>query len=196
MEEKNKRKTESYNDKNINRSMDRNMDKTMNKTTHVVMTKNKKIAYRGMLTALAMVLSYLESFIPVFAAVPGIKIGLANIVTVFAIVRLGIIDAAVIGLIRIALSALLFGNPVMIIYSLSGLALSIAVMALVSRLPFFGTMGMSILGGVAHNLGQILVAAFIVGNTSILYYLGILLVVGAVSGAVVGIMAGVMLRKV
>ena len=69
-------------------------------------------------------------------------------------------------------------------------------MALASRLPFFGTMGMSILGGVAHNLGQILVAAFIVGNTSILYYLGILLVVGAVSGAVVGIMAGVLLRKV
>lgn len=196
MEEKNKRKTESYNDKNINRSMDRNMDKTMNKTTHVVMTKNKKIAYRGMLTALAMVLSYLESFIPVFAAVPGIKIGLANIVTVFAIVRLGIIDAAVIGLIRIVLSALLFGNPVMMIYSFAGLVLSIAVMALASRLPFFGTMGMSILGGVAHNLGQLLVAALIVGNTSILYYLGILLVVGAVSGAVVGIMAGVLLRKV
>ena len=161
----------------------------------IPMTKNRKIAYRGLLVALAMVLSYLESFIPVFAAVPGIKIGLANIVTVFALFKLGVIDAVVIGLIRVILSALLFGNPVMIIYSLAGLVLSITVMFIASKLPFLGTMGVSILGGVMHNLGQLLVAAFIVGNTSILYYLGILLVVGAVSGAVVGLMAGIIMKK-
>ncbi len=193
---KNKSENDTKTDRSPDRIIDNNMNKTVNKSARVVITKNRKIAYRGMLTALAMVLSYLESFIPVFAAVPGIKIGLANIVTVFAIVRLSIIDAAAIGVIRVVLSALLFGNPVMIIYSFAGLVLSIAVMALASKLPFFGTMGMSILGGVAHNLGQLLVAAFIVGNTSILYYLGILLVVGAVSGAVVGIMAGVLLKRV
>ncbi len=161
-----------------------------------IMSKNKKIAYRGMLTALAMVLSYLESFIPVFAAVPGIKIGLANIVTIFALYRLGVMDAAVIGLIRIVLSALLFGNPVMIIYSHAGLILSIAAMTLAKCLPFFGMMGVSVVGGVFHNLGQLLAAAFMIRSVSILYYLGILLAVGAVAGAVIGVISGIILKRI
>ena len=165
----------------------------MKQTGKKPLSKNKKISYRGMLTALAMVLSYLESFIPLFAAVPGIKIGLANIVTIYALYRLSVVDAAVIGVIRIVLSALLFGNPVMIIYSLAGLALSITAMFLCKALPFFGMMGVSIAGGVFHNMGQLLAAAFIVGNISILYYLGILLAVGAVAGAVIGIIAGVII---
>ncbi len=159
-------------------------------------SRNRRIVYRGAFAALAMVLSYLESFIPVFAAVPGVRIGLANIVTVFAIYSLGFFDAVIISVIRIVLSALLFGNPVMIIYSLAGMALSVTAMFLARKLPFFGKTGVSIMGGVFHNLGQLLAAAFLVGSIRILYYLGILLTVGAVAGAVIGLLAGVILNKI
>lgn len=161
-----------------------------------IRSKNRKIAYRGLLTALAMVLSYLESFIPVFAAVPGIKIGLANIVTVYAIFRLGFPDAAIIGIIRVVLSALLFGNPVMIVYSAAGLFFSLLIMFILSKLPFFGIMGVSVAGGVFHNLGQLAAAAVFAGSVSLMYYLWILLVVGAVSGGIIGVLAGIVIRKV
>ncbi|SEG01498.1 heptaprenyl diphosphate synthase [Eubacterium ruminantium] len=159
------------------------------------LNKNKRIVYRGALVALAMVLSYLESFIPVFVAVPGVRIGLANIVTVFALFKLGLLDALSIGIIRTILSALLFGNPVMIIYSLAGVVLSVFAMFLAKNIPFFGRTGVSIVGGIFHNLGQMIAASFFIGNERLLYYLGILLAIGAVTGAVVGLISGIIIEK-
>ncbi|SCW60172.1 heptaprenyl diphosphate synthase [Eubacterium ruminantium] len=160
------------------------------------LSKNKKIAYRGALIALAMVLSYIESFIPVFAAVPGVRIGLSNIVTVYSLYKLGLRDTIFIALARIVLSSLLFGNPVMIIYSAAGFIFAVIVMYLAMKLPIFGKTGVSVIGGIFHNLGQILVAAFMIGNMSLLYYLGVLLAVGAISGMIVGIISGIVIEKI
>lgn len=160
-----------------------------------ILSRNKRIARRGILTALALILSYIESFIPVSAAVPGVKIGLANIVTVYALERLGIKDTIVISLLRILLSTILFGNPAVMIYSLSGALLSIAVMSLLSRIPGFGIMGISVSGAVFHNIGQCAAAALLLSNLSIFNYLPVLLISGTAAGIVTGLIANLVLRS-
>ena len=160
------------------------------------MSKNKRIAYRGCLLALALVLSYLESLIPVFYGVPGIRLGLANIVTVYTLYRLSAADACFVSAGRILLSALLFGNVVTIIYSLAGAALSLGVMLLARPIPKLSAMGVSVLGGVFHNIGQVVAAAFLLETGGILTFLSVLLPVGAVAGAVVGVVAAILIRRV
>ncbi len=160
------------------------------------MSKNKRIAYRGVFIALGLVLSYLESFVPVSALAPGIKIGLANIVTVFSLYKLGTKDAIYISLGRIILSAVLFGGLVSGIYSLAGAALSMTVMIILKKIHFFSVMGVSIAGGVMHNLGQILLATLILNNKGLFYYMGILLITGSLAGTVIGILAGKMLKRI
>ena len=160
------------------------------------MRPNQRIAYRGCLLALALVLSYLESLIPVFWGIPGIRLGLANIVTVYTLYRLGAADAVFISLGRILLSALLFGNVTTMIYSLAGAALSLGVMLLAKPIPKLGAMGISMLGGVFHNIGQCCAAAILLRTGGILTTLTILLPVGAVAGAVIGVVAGILIIRV
>jgi len=159
-------------------------------------SRNQKIAYRGCLLALALVLSFLESLIPVFFGVPGIRLGLANIVTVYTLYRLSAPDACFVTLARILLAALLFGNVTTMIYSLAGAALSLGVMLPAKRLPFLSSMGVSILGGAFHNVGQLLAAALILNAKGVLSFTAILLPVGALAGGVIGVAAGVLIRKV
>lgn len=159
------------------------------------MRKNQKIALRGALIALALVLSYVESFIPVFVAVPGIKIGLANIVTVFALYRLNTRDAIFISLCRILLSAVLFSNLMVLVYSLAGAALSLLAMKLGMEIRQLSVTGVSILGGVFHNVGQVLVAAILLQNGNVFYYLAVLFISGTVSGILIGIFAGMILKR-
>ena len=160
------------------------------------MSRNRKIAYRGCLLALALVLSFLESLVPVFFGVPGIRLGLANIVTVYTLYRLSAPDACFVTVARILLAALLFGNVTTMIYSLAGAALSLGVMLLAKRLPFISSMGVSILGGTFHNIGQLAAAAFLLNTKGVISFGTILLPVGALAGGVIGTVAGILIRKV
>ena len=153
------------------------------------MTPAKRVAYTAICVALAMVFSYVETLIPINFGIPGIKLGLANLAIVFALYALGLPLAALISLVRILLSALLFGNIASMLYSLAGGFLSIIVMALLKKIKGLSQVGVSIAGGVCHNIGQILMAWFMLGSFKIIYYLPVLIISGAVTGLVIGVLA-------
>ena len=158
-------------------------------------TNTKRIAALALGISLAMILSFVESQIPPLAAVPGVKIGLSNIVTVVLIYTYGWRDAGIVSISRIFLSALLFGNAVALIYSLSGGALSFAAMLLAKRFLPFGTVGVSVLGGVMHNVGQVIAAMVVMESAGVAVYLVPLLVSGTVAGVAVGIAAGIIAKR-
>lgn len=157
---------------------------------------NKDIAITGVFIALAMILSYLESLVPIGFAVPGIKLGLANLVTIVALYKLGLRDTIIISLGRILLSGVLFGNMMIIIYSLAGAALSILVMVLVKKTKIFSTTGVSVCGAISHNLGQIIVAVISLENMNIMYYMLVLAIAGTVAGTVIGILSGMIIKNI
>ncbi|MBE5945489.1 MAG: Gx transporter family protein [Lachnospiraceae bacterium] len=159
------------------------------------MSKNKMTAMCGVFIALAMVLSYLENLVPINVAVPGVKLGLANLVTIVALVKMGIKPAVLISVGRIILSGILFGNVTVIIYSLAGAFLSILAMCIVRKIKAFSVTGVSICGAVFHNLGQIIVAALIMENANIMYYMIILALTGTIAGTLIGILASVILKN-
>lgn len=156
----------------------------------------RRIARYALLTALAMVLSWLEAMVPVSAAVPGVKLGLTNLVVIFALYRMGARDAAAISLVRVALAAMTFGNAYSFAYSLAGAALSLAVMAGLKRTGRFSILGVSIAGGVCHNLAQILVAMAVLGSGRIAWYLPALLVSGTLAGTAVGAVGGILTKRI
>ena len=140
----------------------------------------------ALLVALAMVLSWLESMVPLSLAVPGVNLGLANLVVIFALYKLGSRQAAAISLVRVLLVTFTFGNAFSFAYSLAGAALSFAVMVLLKRTGKFSLLGVSIAGGVCHNIGQILVAMAVLGTAELIWYLPALLVAGTVAGICIG----------
>lgn len=145
---------------------------------------------------MAMILSWVELLLPpVYSAVPGIKIGLPNIVIIFLLYRFGWRAAAGTSLVRICLSALLFGNPMTLAYSLAGGVLSLFVMCVLKKLNFFSSIGVSVAGGVFHNVGQIIMATLILGTAEIAYYLVVLAVTGTVAGIFVGLAADILNKK-
>ena len=156
----------------------------------------KRIALTGLLVAAAMVLSYVEMLIPVFVAVPGVKLGLPNIVIVFALYRLGFRPAVLISLIRVVLVAFTFGNAFSLVYSLSGAILSLVVMGLLKRSDALSVTGVSVLGAVSHNIGQILVAMIVLETGSLIYYFPVLLVTGVVAGVFIGLLAAVLTKRI
>ena len=156
----------------------------------------KKIALTGLLVAAAMVLSYVEMLIPVFVAVPGVKLGLPNIVIVFALYRLGFRPAVLISLIRVVLVAFTFGNAFSLVYSLSGAILSLVVMGLLKRSDALSITGVSVLGAVSHNIGQILVAMIVLETGSLIYYFPVLLVTGVIAGVCIGLLAAVLTKRI
>jgi len=153
------------------------------------------IALYGILIALAFILSWIETLLPnpLEGMVPGIKLGLANLVVIVALYRLGFWSAVTISLTRVLLAALTFGNFSMFFYSLAGAALSLLVMRLVKAFRCFGSAGVSISGGLAHNLGQIIVAMLVLGS-SLIYYLPYLILGGCISGFFIGLLAVLILR--
>ena len=154
------------------------------------------VAQLGMFIAVAMVFSYIESFIRIDIAVPGIKLGLANIVTIVVLCKLGLADAVLVSVLRIFLSSLLFGNFTVMIYSLAGAAVSILFMWISVKTGFFSTTGTSILGGVGHNIGQLIVAYLVIKNQNILIYAPVLLISGTVTGVLIGLAAAFVIRSV
>ncbi len=158
--------------------------------------KPRSIALLGICAAIAMVLSYLESLIPLSFAVPGIKLGLANIAVVFVLYKLGVKEAVLVSLIRIVWMAILFGNVMTLAYSVAGAVLSLTAMILLKRSERFSTVGVSVIGGILHNTGQILVAMLIMETAQIVYYLPILCVSGIAAGVAVGIVSAILVKRV
>lgn len=149
----------------------------------------KNVAYLGMYLALALICSYVESLIPFYFGIPGVKLGLTNIVVVLLLYTLGAKEAFLVSVVRIILAGFLFGNPFSILYSLSGGALSFLAMYLLKRTEKLKVVTVSVAGGVMHNTGQLIMAALVVENYHILYYIPVLLTAGFVTGFFIGILS-------
>ncbi|MDC7294174.1 Gx transporter family protein [Butyrivibrio sp. DSM 10294] len=160
------------------------------------MRKTSKLALYGVMTALAMILSFVESQIPAFVAVPGVKIGLTNIAVLVALYILGDKGALAINFVRIVAVALLFGNAMSLSFSLAGGMLATIVMILLKKLGRFSATGVSIAGGLCHNLGQIIMAMIILNTKAIFWYLPVLWLSGVLSGFVIGIIGALVIRRI
>lgn len=146
--------------------------------------------------SLAMVLAYLESLLPpIFNAVPGIKMGLPNLVIVFVLYRFGTGRAAIVSLVRLVAVAQLFGTPVTFAYSLAGAMLSLLLMAILKKTDLLSPVGVSVAGAVAHNLGQILMAMYLLGTAELGYYMVVLAVTGTISGIFIGLGGGLLIKR-
>ena len=158
--------------------------------------KTKKLTVLSLCIAIAMVLSFIESQIPAFVAIPGVKAGLANIAVVYALYKLGWKEAILVSMVRVVLVSLLFGNFMSLFYSLAGAALSLIGMIVLKKTDSFSCVAVSVTGGVLHNIGQILIAGIILETDVLRYYLPFLLVSGTIAGIIIGILAAYLVRRV
>ena len=156
----------------------------------------KQLVTLSALIGVAMILSYIESMIPPLVAVPGVKIGLSNIATVFALYALGWPYAIIVSVVRVFLSALLFGNFVSLIYSLAGATLALSLMIGLKFIESFSSVGVSVAGGVGHNAGQIIAACIVMKNGAISLYIIPLIISGTIAGVVIGLIAGSLVERV
>lgn len=148
----------------------------------------KKTAHMGLFLALSMILSYVESLIPFSFGIPGIKLGLANLVVVLMLYEMGAKEALGVSVLRIVLTGFLFGNGFSILYSLAGGLLSFLGMVLLKKTDF-KCITLSTAGGILHNIGQVIVAAIVVSNYYIFYYIPVLLIAGAITGFINGLIS-------
>ena len=155
----------------------------------------KRIATYGMLIALAFVLSYLESLLPSFVAVPGVKLGLTNLVVMVALYRMKPVDAITINIIRIILVGLSFGNAFSLIYSIAGGVLSFIVMYLLKKSNHFSAIGVGVGGAVAHNMAQLFVAAIVMQTAGVVFYLPVLIISGLIAGIAIGVLCGLIISR-
>lgn len=169
-----------------------NTEATKNNRPH----STRSVAFCGMFTAVAIVMGYIESFIVIPGLLPGMKLGLANCVILFVLMGYGFGSAALVSLVRIIAVNSLFGNMTAAVFSLVGAALSILVMSMLKKSGRFSMVGISLAGGVAHNLGQVLVAMIIFENVGMFCYFPALIVTGIAAGVFVGILAGLVYAKV
>lgn len=149
---------------------------------------SKKIAYCGLLTTVALLLSYVERMLAIPMIVPGMKLGLANVAVLIALYILDNKTAFSISILRILISALLFTGFASFLYSASGALLSFTVMAFCKKTNIFSMIAVSILGGISHNIGQIIIACIIVENIGLFYYMPFLIILGIATGFITGIL--------
>lgn len=158
--------------------------------------KGARLASFGVFVALALIFSYIETLIPFQIGIPGVKLGLANIVIVIALYRMPPGEVVTLSVVRVLLSGFLFGNMMSILYSLAGGLLSLAVMWGLKHLKAVSILGVSIAGGVFHNLGQLLAAALVVETYGVFSYVPVLLISGLITGLVIGLVSSEMLRRI
>ena len=158
-------------------------------------TMKKKAAYFGIFTSLALILSYIESLLPLFYGIPGIKPGLANSMTLVMLYLSDPPTALMLAVARILLSGLMFGNLFAILYSLAGGLFSFLIMFLVKKYAGFSMLGVSMAGGVSHNIAQLVIAMLLIENLNLLYYLPVLLVSGLLTGTLIGIVSREVIRR-
>ena len=156
----------------------------------------KKIAYLGLLVALAFIFSYIETLIPINIGVPGAKLGLANLVIIVALYTIGEKNAFLLSMVRIVLVGFTFANLASMLYSLAGGILSFLAMCIAKRSGKLSTTGVSVVGGVFHNVGQILMALWVVKTASLVYYLPVLIIAGLTSGVAIGILGAMVTKRV
>lgn len=154
-----------------------------------------KVAYFGVFTALALIFSYVETLIPIHLGIPGVKLGLANLIIVITLYKMGIKEAYILSIVRVVLAGFIFGNMFSILYSMSGGLLSLTVMIFLKKTDKFSIMGISMAGGVFHNIGQLIMAAIVLESLSIIYYLPVLLISGVLTGFLIGFIAYEMLKR-
>ncbi len=154
------------------------------------------VATYGMLISLAFIFSYLEAMIPIPMPVPGVKLGLANLVTIVGLYTVGIRGTVAVSLVRIVLVGFTFGNASSMIYSLAGGAVSLLLMILFRQTNWFSQVGVSIIGGIGHNIGQISIAALVVQTAGVFYYLPFLMIAGIVAGGVIGLLGGLVTARI
>lgn len=154
-----------------------------------------RTAYFGVFTALALIFSYVETLIPIQLGIPGAKLGLANLVVVIVLYKMDWKEALLLSVVRIVLSGFLFGNLFSIIYSLAGGILSLAVMAAIRKDKGFSVIGVSMAGGVCHNIGQLIVAMIVVQTYQVGYYLPVLLIAGLATGMLIGVISSGVLKR-
>ena len=147
----------------------------------------RKTAYMGLFLAWALICSYIESFFSI--GIPGVKLGLTNIVVVWMLYLVGTKEAFFVSVLRILLAGFMFTNLFSIIYSLAGGLTSFLVMYIVKKTGKFKCLTVSICGGISHNIAQIIVAAYIVNNYNVLFYIPVLLISGMITGLVIGILS-------
>ena len=149
----------------------------------------------GVFTALALLFSYIESLIPFHIGIPGVKLGLANLIIVIALYKMNARQAVLLSVTRIVLAGFLFGNLFSILYSLAGGMLSLIVMILLKKQNGFSVMGVSVAGGVFHNVGQLVIAMLVTESLNLFYYVPVLMISGLITGIFIGIIANEMLKR-
>lgn len=157
--------------------------------------RKSRVALFGVFVALALIFSYVESLIPFHIGIPGVKLGLANLIIVIALYKMSLKEAYLLSVTRIVLAGFIFGNLFSILYSLAGGLLSLSAMALLKKMDGFSIIGVSIAGGVMHNVGQLIIAMLVVETFSVIYYVPVLLIAGLITGLVIGIAANEMLKR-
>lgn len=155
-----------------------------------------RVAYFGVFTALALMFSYIETMIPIQFGVPGIKLGFANIMIIIMLYKSSAKEALLLSIVRIMLSGFLFGNLSSILYSIAGGVLSLGIMTLLKKQGGFSVIGVSVAGGVSHNVGQLIVAMLVVETYQVGYYLPVLLVAGVLTGLGIGVVSQEVLKRI
>ena len=158
-------------------------------------SRTKIIATCGLMASLGLIFSYVEVLFPISVGIPGVKLGIANLVVIIALYKLGAKYAFSINVIRILVAGLLFNGAFGALYSLAGAALSFIVMCGLKKTDLFSIVGVSMAGGVAHNVGQLLIAATIIENLRIFIYFPVLLASGMITGIVIGIVSHIIMQK-
>ena len=157
--------------------------------------KSNKLAYLGVFTSLALILSFVESQIPPLMAIPGVKLGIPNIAILFILYKVGWKEAALVNLVRVFIVGLLFGSLVSIMYSFAGAFLSLFGMILLKKSNWFSCVTVSVIGGILHNVGQIIMACLVTVTSELMYYLPVLIISGTVAGILIGIVAGILIKR-
>ena len=158
--------------------------------------KTKKLVTLAVTISVAMILSFVESRIPAFVAIPGVKVGLANIAVIFALYKIGWREAVVVSVIRVILVALLFGSVVSLAYSIAGALISLSLMILLRKIGIFTEIAVRVVGGITLNIGQILIAFLLLETKVVFYYLPFLLVSGVIAGIAVGVASALLIKRI
>ena len=149
-----------------------------------------------MTLSFALILSFVESRIPALVAVPGIKAGLANIAVIFALYKMGAREATVVSFLRILIVSMLFGSVASLIYSIAGAVLSLTAMILLKKLTPLTEVGVSVCGGVMHNVGQIIAASLMLNTNVVVYYLPFLFISGILAGTAIGVASALLIKRI
>lgn len=157
---------------------------------------SRKTAFCGLVLALALIAGYVESLIPVAVAIPGIKLGTANSVILILLYMVGVKEAFIVNISRVVLSGFLFGSMSSILYSLSGAIVSLLIMTMLKKTDRFSISGVSMAGGVAHNIGQLTMAALVLETSAVWYYLPVLIISGSLTGLLIGFLTGEIRKRI